>query len=179
MTLAIVLVVAAVVALTIILRLVVSRSLQYSDGSNPVLQIRPIDIAAFRNLIDPAEDDYLRRRLPAAEFRHVRRARLRATAAYVQVASSNAAVLIRIGEAALASADPSAALAARELINQALLLRRNTALALAKIYLVMAWPTYGLAAERLADHYDRLGRSAMLLGRLQNPAVPVRISAAR
>jgi hypothetical protein len=85
MTIAMILVVAAALALIFILRVTLSRSLQISAGTG-LAQIEPIDVEAFRNLVDPAEDDYLRRRLPAAEFRAVRRERLRATAAYIQAA---------------------------------------------------------------------------------------------
>jgi hypothetical protein len=177
MNLAIVLVIAAVLALSIILRLAVTRSLQVKGSANAAVKIRPIDIEAFRNLIDPAEDDYLRRGLSPAQFRVVRRERLRAMAAYVHVAAGNAAVLVRAGEAALASGDPRLAAAARHLVNDALVLRRNTTVALARIYLALAWPNSGFAAERVVDRYEQLSGAAMLLGRLQNPAVPVRLSA--
>ena len=177
MNLAIVLVIAAVVALGVILRLAVTRSLQARENSGLAATIRPIDIEAFRNLINPAEDDYLRRRLPRAQFRLVRRERLRAMAAYLQIAASNAAVLVRVGEGALASGDPRVAGAAQEVVNDALLLRRNTTVALARIYLALAWPNSGFAAVRVVDRYEQLNGAAMLLGRLQNPTVPVRLSA--
>jgi hypothetical protein len=177
MNLAIILVVAAAVALGIILRLAVTRSLQAREDSGLVATIRPIDVEAFRNLINPAEDDYLRRRLPPTQFRLVRRERLRAMAAYVQVAANNAAVLVRIGQAALASADPRVLGAAQQVVNDALLLRRNTTVALARIYLALAWPNSGFAAVRVVDRYEQLSGAAMLLGRLQNPTVPVRLSA--
>lgn len=176
MTLAIVLVIAAVLALAAIVQISVAQRLQVSRTANLAAQIQVIDVEAFRNLANPADDEYLRCRLPAAQFRLVRRARLRAMAAYIQMAGRNAAVLVRMGEAALASGDPRTMQASRELVNEALLLRRNTALALVRIYIALAWPSYGLAAGRVADHYDRLSRSAMLLGRLQNPALPFRIS---
>jgi hypothetical protein len=177
MILAIVLVITAAFALAIILSVAVTRSLPSKGSRGTGAAIRPIDIGAFRNLIDPAEDSYLRRRLPAAQFRVVRRERLRAMKAYVQVASSNAAVLVRVGEAALASGDPQVAGAARQLVNDALLLRRNTGIALARIYMALAWPYSGFAAVRVVERYERLSGAAMLLGRLQNPAVPVRLSA--
>jgi hypothetical protein len=179
MTLAIVLVIAAVLALAAIVRISVAQRMQVARAANLGAQIRALDVEAFRNLANPADDEYLRRRLPAAQFRMVRRERLRAMAAYVQIAGSNAAVLVRMGEAALASGDPRTLTAARELVNDALLLRRNAIVALARIYIALALPSYGLAAERVADHYDRLGRSAMLLGRLQNPGLPVRIAVPR
>ncbi len=148
MTLAIIFVIAAALALVFILGVTVSRSLQISEGASLAGKIQPIDVDAFRNLIDPAEDDYLRRRLPASEFRVVRRQRLRAMAAYVQTAGRNAAVLVIMGQNALTSADAQTAEAARRLVDNALL-----------------------------HGYLQLNGSAMLLGRLQNPAVPVRISA--
>jgi hypothetical protein len=176
MNLAILLVVVAVVALGIILRLAVTQSLQTKEGSTLAATIRPINVEAFRNLANPAEDDYLRLRLPPGEFRHVRRERLRAMAAYIQIAAANATVLVRAGEAALATGDPRIAEAAQQLVNDALLLRRNTTLALARIYVALAWPNSGFAAVRVADRYEQVSGSAMLLGRLQNPAAAVRLS---
>jgi len=177
MTLAIVLVIAAVLALVFILRVALSRSLQISADASLAGQIQPMDVAAFRNLIDPAEDHYLRRRLPASDFRLVQRERLRAMANYVQLAGRNAAVLVRIGQEALTTSDAQTAEAAQQLVDQALLLRRNAAVALLRIYVALAWPSLGLAAAPILDGYERLNGSAMLLGRLQNPAAPVRISA--
>ena len=176
MTLALILVVAAALALVFILAVSVSRGLQVS-GRSLAGKIQPLDVEAFRNLVDPAEDDYLRRRLPASQFRAVRRERLRAMAAYVQVAGRNAAVLVRMGQSALATSDPRTAEAARQLVDSALLLRRNAAFALFRIYTALAWPNSGLAAAPVLDGYEHLNGSAMLLGRLQNPTVTVRISA--
>jgi hypothetical protein len=177
MTLAVVLIVAAVLALIFILGLTFTRSRQLARGGGAG-GVQPIDIEAFRNLVDPAEDDYLRRRLPASDFRRVRRERLFAMAAYVRVAGRNAAVLVRVGQSALAATDPHTAEAARQLVDNALLLRRNATFALLRIYGALAWPTSGLAATPVLRGYERLSGSAMLLGRLQNPAMPVRISAA-
>ncbi|MGA9545410.1 MAG: hypothetical protein WBQ85_17685 [Candidatus Sulfotelmatobacter sp.] len=176
MTLAIILVVAAAVALGIILRLAVTRSLQ-SKSTPLAATIRPIDIEAFRNLINPAEDDYLRQRLPPAQFRVVRRERLYAMAAYVYVVADNAAALVRLGQVAVASGDPRVAAAAQRVVNDALLLRRNTTVALLRIYLALAWPNSRFATGRVVDRYEQLSGAAMLLGRLQNPSVPVRLSA--
>jgi len=176
MTLALILIIAAVLSLVAILGIAITRSLQISSDASLATQIQPVDVEAFRNLADPAEDAYLRRRLPVAEFRKVRRARLRVLAAYVRTAGKNAAILVRMGQAALASSDAATAEAAQQLVNQALLLRRNAALALLRIYAAMAWPNSHLAAAPILDRYNQLSGAAMLLGRLQNPAVPVRIA---
>jgi hypothetical protein len=177
MTLAIVFVILAALSLILILRVTLSRSLRIPAGRSLASQIQPIDVAAFRNLIDPGEDAYLRRRLPAGEFRAVRRERLRAMASYVQTARRNAAILVRIGQTASSANDAHTAEAARQLVDSALLLRSNTTLAIVRIYVALAWPHSGLAATPVLESYERLSSSAMLLGRLQNPASPVRISA--
>jgi hypothetical protein len=177
MNLAIVLVVSAVCVLGVILRLAVSRSLLAKRSLSSITAIHSLDVEAFRNLINPAEDQYLRRRLPPAQFRQVRRARLRAMAAYIQVAGNNAAVLVGLGEAALAGGDPRVAGAARQLIEHALLLRRNTTMALARIYVALALPSSNFAAVRVVERYEQVSGSAMLLGRLQNPGAAVRLSA--
>jgi hypothetical protein len=177
MTLAIFIVVAAGLALIFIFGFTVSRSLQVPRGPSFSPRLQPVDLEAFRNLADPAEDEYLRRRLPAAEFRQVQRQRLRAMKVYVQTAGRNATVLIRIGELAQTSTDTHTAEAARQLVDHALLLRRNAFVATCKIYFSMPWPSSGASVVPVVDGYARLNGSAMLVGRLQNPAAPVRISA--
>jgi len=177
MTLALFLVVAAVLALVLILGVTVSRSLQLSSGSSLAGRIEPIDIEAFRNLVSPAENEYLRLRLSAGEYRRVQRERLRAAAEYIRVAGRNAAVLVSIGQAALTASDSATVEAARELVDNALLLRRNATIALLRIYTELAWPHSSVAGAPVLHGYEQLNGRAMLLGRLQNPGVPVRISA--
>jgi hypothetical protein len=177
MTIAIILVIAAALALVFILGVTFSRGLQISADVGLAAQIQPIDIEAFRNLIDAAEDDYLRRRLPASEFRVVRRERLRAMAAYVRTAGRNATILVSIGQAALAAGDASTIEAARQVVENALFLRRNATFALFRIHVAMAWPNSGLAAVTVLHGYEQMNGAAMLLGRLLNPTAPIRISA--
>jgi hypothetical protein len=177
MNIAIILVIAAALALVVILRTAIARSLAVSGEADLANQIQPIDIEAFRNLVDPDENSFLRRRLSAGAFRAVQRERLYAMAVYVRTVGRNADILIRISQSALSSSDPRTVEAARQLVDQALLLRRNVIFALARIYAALAWPTSGLAAAPLVDGYERMSGSAMLLGRLQNPTAPVRISA--
>lgn len=176
MILAIVLVIASVVALVFLFTFTVSRSLQVSTDARG-RQLQPIDIQAFRNLVDPGESQYLRRRLSSAEFRAVQRERLFAMGAYIQAAARNASILIALGEPALSSSDPHTAEAAHQLVDNALLLRRNAFFALMKIRAAWMWPNSGLGDSPILVGYERLNGSAMLLGRLQDPATAVRISA--
>jgi len=176
MILAIVIVLAAAIALIGIFLLGFPQALQLWSKASIANRIQPLDVEAFRNLIDPAEREYLRRRLQPAEFREVQRKRLRATLAYVQVASQNASALVKMAEAALNASDPHTAEAARQLIDNAILLRRNAFVAQVRIRAAIAWPDSNTAAAPILTKYLQLNGSAMLLGRLQNPSVPVRIS---
>lgn len=176
MSIGIILVFVAALALVVILRIAISRSLAVSVKADLAGQIQPIDIEAFRNLVDPEENSFLRRRLSAGAFRAVQRERLHAMAAYLRIVGRNADILIRFSQSALNSSDPRTVEAARQLVDQALLLRRNVIFALARIYVALAWPTSALAAAPLVDRYERMSGSAMLLGRLQNPTAPVRIA---
>lgn len=78
---------------------------------------RPVDIDAFRNLIDPAEEEFLRENLPAGEFRAVQRERLRAAVEYVSCAAHNAAILVRLGESARLNLDPKISEAGQQLLD--------------------------------------------------------------
>jgi hypothetical protein len=121
---------------------------------------RPVDIDAFRNLIDPAEEDFLRRNLPTGEFRVIQRERLRAAVEYVSCAAHNAAVLVRLGEAARASSDPKIAQAGRQLLDSALRLRLYALLSMIRLYLGIAFPGAHLSAGSLADNYQHLSTLA-------------------
>lgn len=172
MILALLLVSAAFVSFLVIVSLGRSR-LQFSGAT----ELQPVDVEAFRNLVDLRDCEYLRNRLPDAEFRQVQRIRLRAMAAYVQTVGRNAVVLIRVGQLAMNSNHAETAQAAHKLIDEALLLRRNAGVAMVRIYLGLLWPRTGFAATPILEGYERLSGSAMLLGRLQNPAATVRIRA--
>ncbi len=179
MTLAIVLVVFATVAFAVIGILCAGflKCLPIFDDAKMAERIQPLDLEAFRNLIDPAEREYLRRRLRPAEFREVQRERLRAMAEYVQVAARNASILVTLAQSAIASNHPETAEAARQLTDNAARLRWNAFYALARLQMAAVWPECDMAAAPILRRYVQLNGTAMLLGRLQNPGSPFRISA--
>src|SRR2546421_5246853 len=115
MTLAFVLV---LVSLTALLLMYAARGKTSAIGDLDDLagRTRPVDIDAFRNLIDPAEEEFLRENLPAGEFRVIQRERLRAAVEYVSCAAHNAAILVRLGESARLNLDPKIAEAGQQLL---------------------------------------------------------------
>jgi len=138
----------------------------------------PVDVEAFRNLVSPGEDAFLRARLPAREYRAIRRERLHATAEYIQQVAQNAAILMRVGEANRANPDPAIASAGRVLVENALRLRVLAIVALVKIYAALIVPASSSSFAGLANGYQELRGKAIQLGQLQNPARAPRTAAA-
>lgn len=141
-------------------------------------QTKPVDLAGFRNLIDPEEEDFLRSSLSAHEFRIIQRQRTLATIAYVRCAAHNAAVLLRLGEAAKRNPDPRVAAAAQQLVNGAVRLRIFAVLALLKLYPATLFPGARVSPTAVLDAYQQLTSVVAQLTRLQHPARTIRITAA-
>jgi hypothetical protein len=163
MTLSIILAMLAVTVPFIIIRVAKKRVIAPQIG-----HIRSVDLRAFRNLMDPEEEEYLRLRLPPAEFRRIQRERLRAAVEYIQCAASNAAVLMHLAETARRSSDPATAQAAIQLIDNAIRLRTYAFRAIPKLYLGMIFPGRRISSGRVAESYELMTRQVVLLG-LQYP----------
>jgi hypothetical protein len=138
-------------------------------------QLRPVDIDAFRNLIDPAEEDFLRRRLPPADFRRIQRERLGAAKDYITGAARNAEILLQLAEPARLSPDPEVVQAAQKLIDEATQLRLYAFRAIPRIYFAMLFPSQGSTLIPVADGYERMTEKMISLGR-QHPAGRVSIA---
>ncbi|MGA9800007.1 MAG: hypothetical protein WBQ68_13440 [Terriglobales bacterium] len=138
---------------------------------------RRVDLDAFRNLVDPAEDDYLRAHLLPRQFRAIQRKRMLAALEYVQNSAHNAAFLLRMGEAASRNADPRVAQAGKELTNSALRLRAYVLLFSAQLYVRMIFPQGRLSYGGLADSYQSLSALAGRLILMQHPTQAARLSA--
>jgi len=139
---------------------------------------RPVDLAAFRNLIDPAEEDYLRQNLPVAKFRALQRERMRAALEYARRTAYNGAILLRVGEAARRNPDPEVAAAAHALVNNALRLRMNAMLATVVLYGRILMPGARISVGRVTDRYENATQGLVRLARLQDPAFANRVAAA-
>jgi len=138
---------------------------------------RPVDLEAFRNLVDAEEEDFLRLSLLPKEFRAVQRDRMRAALGYIQNTAHNAAFLLRVGEAAARNPDPRIALAGRRLTDKALRLRAYALLSAAKLYVRIMFPDTRLSYGQLADNYQSLSALAGQLALMQHPTHAARLSA--
>lgn len=172
------LVVAALAAVVLLLRAARGPGAAVDNLEELPGRTQPVDLAAFRNLIDDSEEEYLRVRLPRREFRRLQRERMRATLEYVQRVALNAAILLRLGESARTSPDPAVAQAAQELANRALRLRLHALLAEAKLRAGLLLPGARLSSAAVLDRYQRLTEAVARLSRAQKPSFTGRISAA-
>jgi hypothetical protein len=146
---------------------------QLSSGDNLgelASRLRPIDVEAFRNLIDEGEENFLRERLTAREFRSIYRERMLAAAEYVWCASQNAGILTRLAEAARQDPDPATTAAAEKLLDNALRLRLYAFQVVPRLYLAALLPWTGCKPIFAADTYDTITRQFVMLGCLQYSA---------
>jgi hypothetical protein len=139
-------------------------------------QTQPVDIDAFRNLIDPDEDEFLRTNLSPGQFRVIQRERIRSALDYIRRSTHNAACLLRLGEAAARNPDPRIAEAGRQLIDSALQLRAYALLSTIKLHARMALPGVRFSYGNLADNYQQLSGLAGQLALMQHPTHASRFS---
>ncbi|HET7207638.1 MAG TPA: hypothetical protein VFI95_13760 [Terriglobales bacterium] len=135
-----------------------------------------VDLAAFRNLMDPGEEEYLRQNLVPREFRKIQRERMRAALDYVGCVLANAGLLMRLGDAARQSSNPEIAQAGEQLVNQALRVRLYALSLTLKLYVAVLAPGLRVSPRAISDGYEELAGSLTRLGRLQNTRAPIVIS---
>jgi hypothetical protein len=169
MIITLILVFGAFLALGFLIRLAKGRASTSDVLQNPAEHIRAVDVEAFRNLVDPEEEEFLRANLAPAEFRRIQRERLRAAVEYVSCAAQNAAILLRLADAGRRSSDPTTAEAAEKLVNNAIRLRLYAMQAIPRLYLSMIFPGARISPVRVAESYEQMTRLVVLLGCLQYP----------
>jgi hypothetical protein len=165
-------------SIAILLRVARGQHVRIQEISQLEACTQPVDLPAFRNLVDPEEEKFLREHLSPAEFRRLQRERMLAAAEYVRRTAHNAAVLLNLGEAVRRQTDAEIADSACQLVNSALRLRRNAFLALGTLYLRILFPGSYVSLAGVITTYETLTDRAVRLTRLQNPAYAARVSAA-
>lgn len=144
------------------------RSLAAKALADPAAHIQSVDLDAFRNLIDPQEEAFLRDRLSPKQFRRIQRERMGAAIEYVACAAQNARVLLRLAQDARQCDDPVTAESAEKLMESAIQLRLYAMRAMGRFYVAMLIPGTGLSDVRIADRYEQMTRLVVRLG-LQYP----------
>ncbi|HXF11651.1 MAG TPA: hypothetical protein VN517_00740 [Terriglobales bacterium] len=169
MTAATIFIVLGLVALILTIYLAKGHLSKGGDLEKLAIQLRPVDIGAFCNLISASEQEYLREHLPPREFRSIHRERMGAAVEYVRCAAHNASILMRLGEAARQHSDISVQEAGEKLLENGLRLRLYAIQVIPRLYVSMAFPQAGPTPDLLADTYDNMSRQVVTLNCLHFP----------
>lgn len=146
----------ALALLVVFAALATRRTKDLPDVDQAVTAIQSLDIEAFRNLVDPEEEAFLRASLPPQEFRRIKRERARAALAYVKALSYASLRFARFGDAAQRSSDPAIAASGRQIANSAIYLRLRALDARVQLTLSATFPGFGPRPLRpLLEQYDR------------------------
>jgi hypothetical protein len=118
--------------------------------------LNSLDIQAFRNLVNPEEEDFLRSSLPPDQFRRIRRERAWAALAYVRTLSRIALEFSRFGQAMHNGPDPRQVELGRQIVSGAVLLRLRALEATTRLFVVVAFPDVPHHYPRtLFEQYER------------------------
>ena len=164
-----VIIVSAVAALLLFVWKAVGRARAGTGDGDLSQQEKTLDLDAFRNLTDPAEEQFLRERLEPAVFKVIQRERLRTAIEYVGGVSHNAAVLLSLGQTARQNPDPFISEAGRNLVDEALRLRLYSTLTISKLWMRYVFPDAEFQSSGIVDRYQHATEGAVRLGRLQYP----------
>lgn len=139
--------------------------------------VRPVDLKAFRTLVDRDDEMFLKGRLPRARFAQIKRQRVSVTMRYVGRIANNASIVMRLCEGARLSSDQEIALTASQIIELASQVRLQCLMALAKLSLEFAIPALQFTPALLAPEYQNLRENVARLGKLQSPNLaPMRVA---
>ncbi len=174
----VVLIAVAVVFLALAWRAIRGEGAPVRNSAELAGQTRAVDLTAFKTLLDPADDEYLRARLSARDFRRVQRMRTRAAMEYLVWTAHNAAVLLRVGEAAARSDDAAVARLGRELAQVAISVRLRSLVTLYKLSIRLVFPDKEFASTGFVESYGKLRQSLAMLTQAQNPSAVSSVSAA-
>jgi hypothetical protein len=160
------LVAVAFIALVIVVCVAIRNRTRRVDLEGSVQAFRSLDIEAFRNLVDPAEEAFLRHHLPPGKFREIKRRRAWAALLYAWEAGRAAAALAKVGQAAQRSLDPEVAASGAQVTENAFRLRLQTVRVSLRLLTEVLLP--GLSSRSLpslADPYQQAAETLFRLGR--------------
>jgi len=169
-----VLVAVAFFALGILVYVALRSRTRRVDLERTVLAFRSLDIEAFRNLVDSAEEAFLRANLSPRKFREIKRQRAWAALLYAWEAGRAATALARVGQAAQRSADLEIVASGVQVAEKALRLRLQTIKVGFRLLTEILWPDLQTRSlPPLVDQYERTAETLFRLGRFSSAATRV------
>lgn len=138
--------------------------------------VRPVDLTAFRALMDRDDELFLKEKLSRSKFSHLKRHRIRVMLRYVGRIAANASAVLRMGEAARVNSTPEVANAAAQVMELATQIRLQCLVAMTKLVLEYAVPSLQLTPGMLEPKYQSLRDSVSRLGVLTQSKAPLAIA---
>jgi len=167
------LVVVAFFALGIVVYVAIRSRTRRVDLEIAVQAFRSLDIEAFRNLVDSAEEAFLRNNLSPKKFREIKRQRAWAAFIYAWEAGRAATALAKIGQAAQRSSDPEIAASGVQVAENAFRLRLQTIRACLHLLTEILLPDLqSRSLPPLVDQYERTAETLFRLGRFSSSLTP-------
>jgi len=163
------LVAVAFFALAILVYVAIRSRTRRLDLEKAVHAFRSLDIVAFRNLVDSAEEGFLRDNLSPKKFREIKRQRAWAALIYVWEAGRAATALANIGQALKRHSDPRIAASGVLLSENAWRLRLQTIGASLHLLTEILLPDLeSRSLPPLVDQYERAAETLFRLGRFSS-----------
>jgi hypothetical protein len=163
----------AIAFLSLFAVLAFRRTRGIPDFDSTVATIQSLDVEAFRNLVDPDEDAFLRAHLPPGKFRTLQRERARAALAYAKELSRAGLQFTRIADVARRSPDPEVAAWGKQVADSAIELRISALRASVRLAVAAAFPGLRLRSSHpLFEHYARAVRLVLTPDALQRVQIP-------
>jgi hypothetical protein len=131
-------------------------------------QVVPIDLRLLMNLVDPAQEQFLRDRLSKPQFFQFKVMRFRVASRYIACISRNAALFLSIGRSAAKSTSAEIALAGRQLAEAALHVRLLALPARLSLAVQILFPRPFGALSLLMRDYRRINARVLHLGDLES-----------
>ena len=161
------LVAVALCALAMLLYIAIRNRARRVTLEEAVEAVRSLDLDAFRNLVDPDEEAFLRDSLPPKEFRKIKRQRVWAAIIYVREVGRAAAALAAVGQAAQRSSDAAMATSGLQVAENAFRLRLQAARVSFHLLTEIILPDLqSRSFPTLLDQYHRSAETLFQLGRL-------------
>ena len=163
------LVAVAFFALAILVYVAIRNRTRQVDLEKAVQAFRSLDIEAFRNLLDSAEEAFLRENLSPKKFREIKRQRAWAALIYAWEAGRAATALAKIGQAAQRNSDPKIAASGVQVAESAFRLRLQTVRACPRLLTGILLPDLeSRSLPPLVDQYERAADTLFRLGRFSS-----------
>jgi len=164
-----ILVAVAFFALGLLVYVAIRSRTRRVDLEKAVQTFRSLDIEAFRNLVDSAEEAFLRSNLSPKKFREIKRQRAWAALIYAWEAGRAATALARIGQAAQRSPDPKIAASGVQVAESAFRLRFQTIGACLRLLTEVLLPDLeSRPVPPLVDQFEQAAETLFRLGRFSS-----------